>query len=127
MVNPAETLNADDLLLIYYYEEIIDEELDECFESSSGELWKEGTTYRLYYDDCVCSTTYHGVIEIDVSLLPTVYQFFESDNTNETFAMFILDKGGKMIGSESEHGESEDGTLQNLVIPESDSTIELPY
>ena len=32
MVNPAETLNADDLLLIYYYEEIIDEELDECFD-----------------------------------------------------------------------------------------------
>ena len=124
-VSPAVTENAgSEKLILVYHEQIIEDDPEMNFESSSGEIWQEGTICRLYYDDSICCTSYHGVIQFDTSFLPTVFQFFDSNNTDSTFAKYLHDKGGDL--THLDRDGKEVNTITNAIVP-SEPTIQLPF
>ena len=123
-VSPAVTEKAgSEKLLLTYNEQIMEDDPEMNFESSSGEIWQEDTICRLYYDDYICWTSYHGIIQFDTSLLPTVFQFFEN-NTDSTFAQYLLDLGGDWIHLDRD-GEDASTIINATVTP--DTSIQLPF
>lgn len=116
-VKAAGTENAEVIeKLIEYSEDCIYDNDPEYYDTryydttEKGDIYKKGTACYLAYRFSIANDVINrdgGVIKFDAELLPTVFEFFEKNDGNESIRLLIDENGGKLIWAKNNNGIGE--------------------